>query len=250
MKNIIYFLFIITLISSCGEDYKANYDQKLKDFKDNKQELISEKYNRILSLKTKFDEVDDVVPEANHKDIKIEFEDPSESNKFNAVYFDYSFYDDSFPFKLSNQENINDIKNLIEDKELSIYDEASAVLSSEYLNDFIKYGDQFLEVEYVVIHAPLEFVMPEYDDNDTYTIGEVTGLVCVFDLSSQKLLDNFLYVAESSEAIDYVEDVEVSTQDVLMSDFFSNINSLINRELTERYQIEETSFIPLLKENN
>lgn len=249
MKQILGVLITTIFIVSCSENFKAKYDKKLANFKTEKQALIKEKYNQLLSFGDDINAVDSVYDAGFHKDITIEFNDPVKSNKFNSIYLDYSFFDESYPFQLSNRNNLNDIKNLVEDKPLDLYDEASALLSIEYLNDFIKYANQFLEVETVVIHMPLEYLMPQYTNDGSFTMGEVTGLVCIYDFSTKELLDNFIYVAQSSESIDFIQNVDESAEQVVTSDFFSNVNTMIINELRFRYQMDDLSFIPLLQAN-
>lgn len=249
MKNTIFGLLLMTVLFSCGEDNKAKYDQKLDDFKANNLDEIKTKYDKLLSFKKEIEELDTFYAADYHKDIKISLEHATLNKSFNSIYLDYSFFDDTFPFQLPTQNNLNDIDNLVNNRPLDLYMEESPLLSIDYLDDFIAYCENFVSAKHMLIHVTTNYRFPKYEENGLYSAGEAQGFFCVYDFDSGQLLDDFIYKVESSEEVEFLQDNVTSANDALMADYFGKINLVISSELKLRYDVDPETAIPSLELN-
>ena len=250
MKTILYITIASLLIlQSCGEDYKAKYDEKLNQFKTEKLAALTEKFEQIKTFKKVFVEMDSVRLALVHKEYKIELEHINGYHGFNTIFMDSDFFTDEAErtYNLTSHTNLDEIERLINGEDLQLFDPQTPSFSISLLKKFIEYCDYFLDAEYLMMQGEINSVFPLLESNGTYINGEMVGLFCLFDLKTNQLLDNFVYTAENSPEINY--SVSQDQLDVVINDFFKNISFAISEEATVRYSINENSFIPLLINN-
>jgi hypothetical protein len=131
---------------------------------------------------------------------------------------------------------------LLEKEELSFYEPASAVLSLDYLKDFLEFCDALLELDYILIKGDLETQYPVYAQDGTFVPGKTTGMVALFDFDSKNMIDNFVYEVESSESVSSL--TTQSPDDVLLSDFLNQISTYISAEVQARYTVDPAVELP------
>lgn len=245
--RIVLITFLITpFFYSCGgEDVKEKYNKDLAQFKADKLTLITEKFNLLMSYEKVFGETNEVFAPELHKECKISIDDTYGSRPMNTIYVENRFFAQEYdhPFELSTYNNLCDIRRLINGEKLSLYDDASGLLSYDYLQQFKKYCDDFINAKYIIIHGGIESSTPSLN-GDGYSPGYMKGLVALYDFQTKKPIDNFLFEATSSMEIDYLQEQDPVL--VLMNDFLNNISFTISEEINARYTLEESSVIPFL----
>lgn len=220
-----------------------DYDQYRKD----SIEHIKKRFNQILDLQQIVTSLTKTTPKLEKKEITL--------NKDNLLFYHSSIFDRTMKSSINNNHSIkfNDIENLIYNDSLEIARtaELSEIENYKSIFDYTKYhiNTVFTNSKYALIQVDLEVKAPKLQNN-SFEQGYYKGHAILIDLDKNKLIDNFIFEASSSENVEYTkylingkesyDEYSVSDEQIAINkDYLDNIHKGLEKELEDRYTVAQ-----------